>query len=92
MSNRYAPLPSSRSDRDATEEMEAAFDPSDDEEDDHASETRPLNPTPPTPTRVPGTYDFDNTDYDYPPPGSPPPLSTTALPNSLSAVQSFRLC
>jgi len=83
MSNRYAPLPNPRSDRDANEEMEAAFDASDDEEDDHASETQPLNPTPPTPSaiRVPGTYDFENVDYDYPPPGSPPSPSARALPN-----------
>lgn len=35
-----------------------------------------------TTSRSPGTYDFENVDYDYPPPGSPPPPSTRALPNS----------
>jgi hypothetical protein len=64
--------------------MEAAFDDEDDEDDRHLpqseSETRPLNPssTPP----LPGTYDFENVDYDYPPPGSPPAASTFAVPNN----------
>ncbi|KAJ6628761.1 hypothetical protein B0H10DRAFT_2209220 [Mycena sp. CBHHK59/15] len=79
MSGRYAPLPNPRSDRDARHEMDAAFDDSDDEDDN--SESRPLNPAPTSPqtasfraptTHVPGTYDFENVDYDYPPPGSPP--------------------
>ncbi|KAJ8086787.1 hypothetical protein PM082_005612 [Marasmius tenuissimus] len=93
MSNRYAPLPNPRSDRDAEHELEAAFDNSDDEDDDiHASETRPLTSSSPpsahtrnfsqSPTRTPGAYDFENVDYDYPPPGSPPPPSSTALPNN----------
>ncbi|KAJ7044471.1 hypothetical protein C8F04DRAFT_989994 [Mycena alexandri] len=88
MSGRYAPLPT---DREARHEMDAAFDDSDDEGDD--SESRPLNPAPTSPTsspthfsrpsatHVPGTYDFENVDYDYPPPGSPPGPSATALPN-----------
>jgi hypothetical protein len=89
MVNRYAPVPNPRSDRDAEDEMEAAFDDSDDE-------SQPLNPNhQPIPThqrslsshqiqtpREPGTYDFENVDYDYPPPGSPPPPSAVALPNS----------
>ncbi|KAI3612312.1 metal homeostatis protein bsd2 [Moniliophthora roreri] len=93
MSNRYAPLPNPRSDRDPEHEMEAAFDNSDDEDEDlhNTSETRPLTwsnapsgpaQTPQTPSRVPGTYDFENVDYDYPPPGSPPPPSSIALPNN----------
>ncbi|KAL0577080.1 hypothetical protein V5O48_004923 [Marasmius crinis-equi] len=92
MSNRYAPLPNPRSDLDAEHELEAAFDNSDDEDDDlHASETRPLTSSAPpshnrnqsqSPPRTPGTYDFENVDYDYPPPGSPPPPSSTALPNN----------
>ncbi|KAG7449091.1 uncharacterized protein BT62DRAFT_887639 [Guyanagaster necrorhizus] len=88
MSNRYAPLPNPRSDRDAQHEMEAAFDDSDDED---ATESQPLNvtyrsavtaPQPATASPIPGSYDFENVDYDYPPPGSPPPLSSTALPNN----------
>jgi len=88
MSGRYAPLPNPRTDRDAQHEMDAAFDDSDDEGDD--SESRPLNPAPtspqthafrPTTSHIPGTYDFENVDYDYPPPGSPPGPSATALPN-----------
>ncbi|KAJ7179013.1 hypothetical protein C8R46DRAFT_1072173 [Mycena filopes] len=87
MSGRYAPLPTGE----ARHEMDAAFDDSDDEGDD--SESRPLNPAPTSPTsppahsarpsttHVPGTYDFENVDYDYPPPGSPPGPSATALPN-----------
>ncbi|KAF9055509.1 hypothetical protein BDZ89DRAFT_975973 [Hymenopellis radicata] len=92
MSARYAPLPA-RPDRDAQHEMDAAFDDSDDEDDiNDASESQPLNPTPSSPqrghrsmpsTHIPGTYDFENVDYDYPPPGSPPPPSATALPNSI---------
>jgi len=37
-------------------------------------------PQPATP-HSPGTYDFENVDYDCPPPGSPPRPSATALPN-----------
>lgn len=94
MSNsRYAPLPNPRSERDSQHEMEAAFDDSDDEFDSvhDTSESQPLNPIPSSPpahhrqhsqVRVPGTYDFENLDYDYPPPGSPPAPSSVALPNS----------
>ncbi|THV08407.1 hypothetical protein K435DRAFT_10160 [Dendrothele bispora CBS 962.96] len=97
MSNRYAPIPNPRSDQDAQHEMEAAFDDSDDEEDIHnASESQPLtsshtrttsiSPVTQTPitvsNRLPGTYDFENVDYDYPPPGSPPAPSAIALPNN----------
>ena len=70
--------------------MQAAFEYSDDEDDERtASEAHPLNPistlpTPPvqTPTHVPGTYNFDAVGYDCPPPGSPPPPSSSALPNN----------
>lgn len=104
MSNRYAPLPNPRSDRDAQHEMDAAFgDDSDDEDTHNITESHPLNPTPSSPssdhshpltshplhiqtaqptTRIPGTYDFENVDYDYPPPGSPPAPSAFALPNT----------
>ena len=86
MSNRYAPLPNNpASERVINDELEAAFDDSDDEE--NTSESHPLNPhstSHPTQTvsaaHVPGTYDF-NADYDYPPPGSPPRPSAVALPN-----------
>jgi hypothetical protein len=88
MSNRYAPLPNPRSNRDGTQEMDAAFDDSEDEDESpEVSESRPLNPSPPSPPRsqtashIPGTYDFENVDYDYPPPGSPPGPSAMALPN-----------
>ncbi|KIK67992.1 hypothetical protein GYMLUDRAFT_155118 [Collybiopsis luxurians FD-317 M1] len=87
MSNRYAPLPNDpRADQHAQHELEAAFDDSDDEE---ASESQPLTirtttppPQQPNTTQVPGSYDFENVDYDYPPPGSPPAPSAFALPNN----------
>ncbi|RDB22805.1 Metal homeostatis protein BSD2 [Hypsizygus marmoreus] len=92
MSARYTAL-NSRADSDAHHDMEAAFDYSEDEDDDHnnASESQPLHPTPTSPStfqaprahqHVPGTYDFENVDYDYPPPGSPPRPSAVALPNN----------
>lgn len=103
----YTALPNPRSQPDE-DEMEAAFEGSDDEEDVHeldASEFHPLNPTrvsesddgehipgPFTSARPPQgvaplssrpsntrivtststAYDFENVDYDFPPPGSPP--------------------
>lgn len=82
MSNRYAPLPNNLTpSRNTHDEMEAAFDDSDDEE-ENISETQPLNPasTSTSQSRTAGTYDFD-ADYDYPPPGSPPRPSALALPN-----------
>jgi len=98
MVHRYTQLPVSRPHRQVTQhdrevEMQAAFDYSDDEDDEHnTSEAHPLNPvstlpTPApvpvqTPTHVPGTYNFDAVDYDCPPPGSPPPPSSLALPNN----------
>jgi hypothetical protein len=103
MSNRYAPLPNPRSNHDAHQEMEAAFDDSEDEDDQHhnISESRPLNPTSTSPStdvpsaHIPGTYDFESVDYDYPPPGSPPRPSAIALPNdhgnSNGLIPSFSL-
>ena len=98
MVHRYTQLPISRPHRQVTQhdrevEMQAAFDYSDDEDDERTtSEAHPLNPvsalsTPApvseqTPTHVPGTYDFDAVGYDRPPPGSPPPPSSSALPNN----------
>lgn len=91
MPARYTAL-TSRADHDAQHDMEAAFDYTEDDDDDinDSHESHPLNPittspsTPPPnlpPSRVPGTYDFENVDYDYPPPGSPPRPSAIALPN-----------
>lgn len=89
MLGRYAPLPNLQTDDGTRNEMDAAFDDSDDEGDEYhnASESQPLNPRPTSPpqfrptTHVPGTYDFESADYDYPPPGSPPDVSPMALPN-----------
>ncbi|KAJ4478269.1 hypothetical protein J3R30DRAFT_3290341 [Lentinula aciculospora] len=83
MSNRYAPLPNDpRANQDAQHEMEAAFD--DDSDDEEVSESHPLtrNITPPPTNRTPGSYDFENVDYDYPPPGSPPATSARPIPNN----------
>ena len=98
MVHRYTQLPISRPHRQVSQhdrevEMQAAFDYSDEEDDERStSEAHPLNPvstlqTPApvsvqTPTHVLGTYNFDAVDYDSPPPGSPPPPSSCALPNS----------
>lgn len=108
MSARYAPLPNPRTDPDADNELEAAFEDSDDEEEQlnpprsarngayqslsnhedtandlysqQQQDRRPHHQRTPT---LPGTYDFENVDYDYarPPPGSPPGPSDRALPN-----------
>jgi len=84
MSHRYAPLPNPRTDDRAQSEMEAAFNDDDDGDDDDSqisqsvSEARPLNPS----SNHPGTYDFENVDYDCPPPGSPTAPSTFAVPNN----------
>ena len=95
MSARYAPLPNPHTDPDAIDEMEAAFDDSDDEEDHHPRQ--PItsrngyhslpNAEPPAAHDLdrdgPTAYDFERDDYDYtrPPPGSPPGPSARALPN-----------
>jgi hypothetical protein len=82
-SARYAPLPNPRSAHDADREMDDAFD---DDGTEHG-ETTPLTINVPPlhsarESSAPGIYDFER-DYDYPPPGSPPGPSTTALPNSI---------
>jgi hypothetical protein len=86
MSTRYAPLPNPRSDDDELDnEMEAAFDdPEDDDEQIHISHPEPSLDRPQDPHTAPslGGYDFENVDYDYPPPGSPPRPSALALPNN----------
>lgn len=74
MAGRYAQLPNNN---DEDRELDAAFDDSDDE----ATESQPLNPGPRTPAHVPGGYDFESLDYDYPPPGEPP-SPTRALANN----------
>jgi len=93
MPHRYTALPNSTADhetaqRSREDELQAAFDYSDDEDEHNATESHPLNPTPtspsivqPPPPHTPGTYNFESVDYDYPPPGSPPPPSDRALPN-----------
>lgn len=106
MPHGYTALPNPRTDtrtqRDQEEEMAAAFDYSENEDDEQeTSETQPLNsesspnntrdhsvppilqssqPHPLSPPN-PGTYDFENVDYDCPPPGSPPLPSAAAFPN-----------
>lgn len=84
MSARYAPLPNTQTDPLLNHEMEAAFE--DDDDDDHI-ESRLLNPSaysPPPRTPTPGRYDFENFDYaSFPPPGSPPRPSSSALPNDI---------
>ncbi|KAF8205093.1 hypothetical protein BJ912DRAFT_840617 [Pholiota molesta] len=89
MAHRYAPLPNPATQHDREVEMQAAFDYSDDEDEEHnATESHPLNPTQTSPSlaqhppaHVLGSYNFEAVDYDYPPPGSPPAPSATALPN-----------
>ena len=88
MPARYAPIPS-RSDPDTNPELDAAFDDSDD--DDDASESHPLHPHSPSPrssldhTNTTLTYNFNTpvAEWDQPPPGSPPPATPFALPNSI---------
>ena len=98
MSNRYAPLPNPRpADHGMEVEMQAAFDYAEDDEDDlhSAAESRPLNPhlgpSSPQTTRphILRAYDFESVDYDYPPPGSPPELSSSALPNNIGNSNGF---
>ncbi|KAH9936934.1 hypothetical protein B0H21DRAFT_698826 [Amylocystis lapponica] len=91
MPARYVPIPNPFTDSDPQNEMEAAFDDPDSDDDDGPLNTtrngyHPLayeEPSAPQPEHIPGTYDFENADYDYtmPPPGSPPGPSARALPN-----------
>lgn len=97
MPARYAPLPTQQSSRDADRELHDAFE-SDDDDDENCIECPPSDyrrvdtlsyvADPPKCTSgittVPATYDFErNYDYDRPPPGSPPQLLATALPNDI---------
>ncbi|KAF8273289.1 hypothetical protein EI94DRAFT_1716310 [Lactarius quietus] len=88
---RYAPLPNPQTDLDAEREMDDAFD---DDDHDNQAETTPLtfhHPRSPVPAghqssrgssqTVLNAYDFER-DYDHPPPGSPPSISTHAFPNN----------
>lgn len=87
MSARYAPIPNPRTDPDTSAELDAAFGDSDDDDD----ESHPLYPhrTPSSPPPFNSgrslTYDFNTpvADWDQPPPGSPPPATALALPNSI---------
>ncbi|TDL29427.1 hypothetical protein BD410DRAFT_709717 [Rickenella mellea] len=94
MPGQYAPLPNPRNDPvNADDEMDAAFDDSDDESIGEDHPLRPTNTSSPHrhlddthiaighPEVIPGTYDFENVDYDYPPPGSPP-RRDRALPDN----------
>ncbi|KAI0719500.1 hypothetical protein C8T65DRAFT_635508 [Cerioporus squamosus] len=98
MSARYAPLPNPHTDPDAIDEMEAAFDDSDDEDDRRTQVTsrngyqslpnaEPTSPSHERTAAVPGAYDFENTDFDYvrPPPGALP----NEFGNSNGLVPSF---
>ena len=95
MPARYARL-NTRADPDGQDDMEAAFNYSGEEEEDdeeNVTESHPLNPNPSPAisprSPVPGTYDFENADYDYPPPGSPPRPSSVALPNDYGNSNGF---
>jgi len=87
---RYAPLPNHTNTQDS--ELEASFDADDSDVEDHddaRAESQPLNPSrscsPPPITTTSGStpYNFEDLDYDYPPPGSPPRPSTFALPDNV---------
>lgn len=94
---RYSRIPNPHASTD--EELEAAFDNSDDEADDRQDSSAPLLPThaPPSGSSShPLAYSSRpasptnripgayDFEYDYPPPpGSPPPPSALALPNSI---------
>lgn len=92
MPSGYAALPNPRFEPDADQELEAAFDDHEDDEDTANETTRltrgyvdshPLSEdtAAPTPQRS-GTYDFEREyEYDVPPPGSPPSPSALAHPN-----------
>ncbi|KAG1821187.1 uncharacterized protein BJ212DRAFT_1297603 [Suillus subaureus] len=92
----YAPLPTQQSLRDADRELNDAFESDGDDEDyierppsnHQRADTLSYVADPPKSTScsttIPGTYDFErNYDYDRPPPGSPPQLLATALPNDI---------
>ncbi|KAG1804844.1 uncharacterized protein HD556DRAFT_1429019 [Suillus plorans] len=94
MSAHYAPLPTQQSSRDVDRELNDAFESDADDDEDYIERSpsnRPhaetlADPPKSTPgsTTIPGIYDFErNYDYDRPPPGSPPQLLATALPNDI---------
>ena len=89
MSARYAPLPNTQTDPLLNDEMEAAFE---DEDEDDQVESRPLNPASYSPPRTPapGQYDFENFDYaNFPPPGSPTCPSSSSLPSDIGNSNGF---
>lgn len=89
MSARYAPLPNTQTDPLLNDEMEAAFE---DEDEDDQVESRPLNPASYSPPRTPapGRYDFENFDYaNFPPPGSPTCPSSSSLPSDIGNSNGF---
>lgn len=96
MPARYERLPNPSSSHDPEGELEAAFELNDDDEDREQkggrgrSQALTINtvttktttiPTPLGSAARPGGYDFERQDYDFPPPGSPPPPTSRALPN-----------
>ncbi|TFK29375.1 hypothetical protein FA15DRAFT_664319 [Coprinopsis marcescibilis] len=96
MSNRYVRLADSPDRHEIDDEVQAAFDYREEDDDNDTSESRPLNPNAShnsnpsvslsraqVPSYDHGSYNFESVDYDFPPPGSPPPLSTNAFPNDI---------
>ena len=97
MPARYERLPNPSSSHDPEGELEAAFELNDDDDDDREekggrgrSQALTVNtattktttvPAPLGSAARPGGYDFERQDYDFPPPGSPPPPTARALPN-----------
>ncbi|KAH6908975.1 metal homeostatis protein bsd2 [Coprinopsis sp. MPI-PUGE-AT-0042] len=80
MSGRYTRLANPSSNvHDPDRELEDAFELDDEQEEDtplpRATHAR-------IPSSGPPAYDFERQDYDFPPPGSPPPPSDRALPNN----------
>ncbi|KAG6819355.1 hypothetical protein H0H93_012570 [Arthromyces matolae] len=71
-SARYAPLNNN--------DLDAAFDDESQNDDEQHHPLTTSTTTETTPLVIPGAYDFER-EYDFPPPGSPPAPSTTALPN-----------
>lgn len=88
MPAQYARIPNPNSSHDPERELEAAFELNDDDEQDEKPQSRsqlaPIDTTGghtrQASTTRPGAYDFERQDYDFPPPGSPPP-PTRAIAN-----------
>ncbi|KAH6913057.1 metal homeostatis protein bsd2 [Coprinopsis sp. MPI-PUGE-AT-0042] len=94
MSGRYTRLANPSSNvHDPDRELEDAFELDDEQEEDtplvqtHSPATaneihQPRATHARIPSSGPPAYDFERQDYDFPPPGSPPPPSDRALPNN----------